>query len=110
MLSLLNVYGEEAKNSGRTSNSGNNDPQFGKTDSEAAPDWTEFDALIDEIRTTTDLAERAEKMHQAEDILMDTWAVIPIYYYNDVYMQKPSVDGVYATVFGMKYFMYSTKE
>ena len=47
-------------------------------------------------------------MHQAEDMLMDTWAVIPIYYYNDVYLQKPDVDGIFSTVFGMKFFMFST--
>ena len=48
-------------------------------------------------------------MHEAEDMLMDTWAVVPLYYYNDVYMCKSNVQGIYATVFGLKYFMYSTK-
>ena len=47
-------------------------------------------------------------MHQAEDMLMETNAVIPVYYYNDIYMQKDYVDGIFSTVFGMKYFMYST--
>ena len=41
---------------------------------------------------------------------MDTWAVIPIYYYNDIYMQKSNVDGVSVTVYGMKYFLYATKK
>ncbi len=92
-----------------TSASGNNDPQFGKTDSAAAPDWSEYDSLISEILTTTDFEKRVDLLHQAEDMLMDTWAVIPIYYYNDVYMQKSNVDGIYVTVFGNKYFMYATK-
>lgn len=74
----------------------------------SAPDWDAYDALITEIRNTTDFAARVDLMHQAEDMLMETWAVIPIYYYNDIYMQKSSVDGIFATVFGMKYFMYST--
>lgn len=91
------------------STGGNNDMQLGKESNSYAPDWTAYDALIEEIRTTTDFANRVELMHQAEDMLMDTWAVIPLYYYNDVYMQKESVEGVYSTVFGMKYFMYSTK-
>ena len=91
------------------STGGNNDMQLGKEQNSYAPDWTAYDALIEEIRTTTDFANRVELMHQAEDMLMDTWAVIPLYYYNDVYMQKDSVAGVYSTVFGMKYFMYSTK-
>ncbi len=92
-----------------TSDSGNNDMQLGKGDSAAAPDWTEYDNMISEIRTMTDFAARVDLMHQAEDMLMDTWAVVPIYFYNDVYMQKPNVTGTFATVFGMKYFMYAQK-
>lgn len=93
-----------------TSDSGNNDMQLGKgTPVSSSPDWAEYDALINQIRNTADFAARVDLMHQAEDMLMDTYAVIPIYYYNDVYMQKSNVEGVYATVFGMKYFMYTTK-
>ncbi len=91
------------------SDSGNNDMQLGKEENSYAPDWTAYDALIDEIRTTTDFENRVALMHQAEDMLMETYAVIPVYYYNDIYMQKDNVDGVYSTVFGMKYFMYATK-
>lgn len=92
-----------------TSDSGNNDMQLGKGNGEAAPDWAAYDQMVADIRTTTDFAARVDLMHEAEDMLMGTWAVIPIYYYNDVYMQKSNVDGVYATVFGMKYFMHATK-
>lgn len=87
--------------------SGNNDMQFGRDKSKEL-DWTAYDELISQIRTTADLAERAELMHQAEDILMDTWCVVPIYYYNDPYMIKSYVDGVYGTVEGMKYFYHAT--
>ena len=58
----------------------------------------------------SDLTKRAEMMHQAEDILMETYAVVPLYYYNDIYMQKSNVDGTFVNLFGMKYFMYSTKK
>ena len=92
-----------------TSDSGNNDMQLGKGSSAAAPAWGDYDAMINEVRNTTDFAARVNLMHEAEDMLMETWAVIPLYYYNDVYMQKSNVDGIFATVFGMKYFMYSTK-
>ena len=54
----------------------------------AGVDWTGYDELVDSIRTEADLAKRAEMMHQAEDMLMDTWCVIPLYYYNDQYMLK----------------------
>ena len=92
-----------------TSDSGNNDPQFGVDPEEWAPEWDEYDEMIDEIRTMTDYEARAEKCHEAEDYLMATWAVIPIYYYNDVYLQKTNVDGIYAKFDAGKYFMYATK-
>ena len=49
-------------------------------------------------------------MHEAEDMLMSTGAIIPLYYYNDVYMQKPYVENVYATAYGYKYFQKSTAD
>ena len=75
-----------------------------------APDWTEYNQLIQEIYTDTDLDDREARMHQAEDMLMDTGAVVPLYYYNDLYLKNPSITGDYATVFGTKYFMYCTKD
>ncbi|MBQ7182386.1 MAG: peptide ABC transporter substrate-binding protein, partial [Clostridia bacterium] len=76
-------------------------------DAGSEPDWTEYDALIATIKSTTDFAERAKLMHQAEDILMDTGAIVPIYYYNDVYMAKPELTGFYSNPYGTKFFMYS---
>ena len=89
------------------SNSGNNDPQFGVNPTSAAPDWSKYDELITKIKAETDLVAREKMMHEAEDMLMATGAVVPIYYYNDLYMQKTNVDGIYATIFGTKYFMYA---
>jgi peptide/nickel transport system substrate-binding protein/oligopeptide transport system substrate-binding protein len=90
-----------------TTSSGNNNPQFGK-DSSKDLDWAKYDQMISDIRSEADLAARAELMHEAEDYLMDTWCIIPIYYYNDPYMIKDYVDGVYGTVEGMKYFYHAT--
>ena len=70
--------------------------------------WDQYDSLIDSIMKETDRASRAEMMHRAEDILMATNCVVPIYYYNDVYLQKGYVSGVYPSVYGTKYFMYSS--
>ncbi|MCD8147733.1 MAG: peptide ABC transporter substrate-binding protein [Clostridiales bacterium] len=91
-----------------TTNSGNNDCQFGRDDS-AELDWSVYDDLITQIRNTADTAERVTLMREAEDMLMSTWCVLPIYYYNDSYMMKSNVSGVLATVTGNKYFMYATK-
>ncbi len=69
--------------------------------------WDVYDDLIDQIRTCTDTAERAELMHQAEDILMDTGALMPLYFYTDIYLQKDYLTNVYWTPFGYKYFMFA---
>ena len=82
--------------------------EAGEATGSAAPDWSEYDKLVSDIRTTTDMEKRVEMMHEAEDMLMDTWAVVPLYYYNDIYLQKSSVEGIYCTAKGMKYLMYAT--
>jgi len=79
-------------------------------DHPAAPDWSDYDNLINEIRQDTDLTDRVAKMHQAEDMLMATGAILPIYYYNDLYMENTAWSGDFATVFGTKYFMYAKKD
>ncbi|HHV42289.1 MAG TPA: peptide ABC transporter substrate-binding protein [Clostridiaceae bacterium] len=83
-----------------------------KTDDEVvegveAFDWTEFDNLIAEIRVNTDLADREAQMHKAEDMLMETGAICPLYYYNDAYMIKDEVKGFYGNLFGHKYFQFA---
>ena len=71
-------------------------------------DWSQYDELIKQIKSETDFAKRAELMHQAEDILMSTGCVIPLYYYNDIYLQKDYVDGIYSNAYATKFFMYTT--
>lgn len=72
-----------------------------------ASDWAEYDSLIAQIKSTTDFEEREALMHQAEDMLMETGALLPLYYYNDIYMQKASVSNIYSNPFGFKYFMFA---
>ena len=100
------------------SNSGNNDSQFGRpagsTEPGPAPsyapqNWAEYDQLIADIKAESDLAKRAEMLHQAEDMLMETFAIVPLYYYNDPYLQKSNVTGVYTNALGYKFFMFATK-
>ncbi len=70
-------------------------------------EWSQYDELIAQIKAETDFAKRTELMHQAEDILMATNCVIPIYYYNDIYLQKDYVSGIYSNPFATKFFMYT---
>ena len=62
---------------------GDADSTDAAVDAENAVDpanWGEYDELINEIRTTTDFVEREALMHKAEDMIMETGAILPIYY------------------------------
>lgn len=74
------------------------------------PEWSGYDKLIREIKTETNFAERAKLMHQAEDMLMETGAIIPIFYYNDTYLQSSKINGIYCTIDSSKFFYYANKE
>lgn len=98
--------------------SGNNDTQFGRDEhkdyaaysynGQDGLTWAEsYDKIIAEVKASTDAATRFDLMHKAEDILMETGAICPIYYYTDIYMCSESIDGFFSTPLGFKYFMYA---
>ena len=112
-----------------TTVSGNNDVQFGKGDHAAVKNysldltpfgldtkvengtWAEtYDVLISAIKACTDPATRFAMMHVAEDMLMETGCICPIYYYTDLFMISDGVDGFFSNPLGYKYFMYTTVE
>ena len=78
---------------------GNNDAQWSNSD---------FDALISQVKASSDQAERMQLMHQAEDIIFDEWMLCPIYYYVDLYMTSEKVDGVFSSPLGYKFFKFAT--
>lgn len=77
-----------------TSYSGNNDSQW------KSP---EFDALIEKSKTTTG-KERFDALYAAEKMIMDEMISLPIYYYTDPFMVKPTVSGWEKTTLGHWYF------
>ena len=112
-----------------TSGSGNNDVQYGKGDHAAVAGysldltpygidykvenatWAEtYDVLISEIKSCTDNNTRYDLMHLAEDMIMETGCIVPLYFYTDIYMLDSSVKGFYSNPLGYKYFMYCTIE
>ncbi|MBQ0092984.1 MAG: peptide ABC transporter substrate-binding protein [Clostridiales bacterium] len=105
--------------------SGNNDVQYGKGAHKDAAiynldltalgydvkvengTWAEtYDVLISTIKACTDTEKRYALMHKAEDILMETGAIVPLYFYTDIYMIDDSVKGFFSNPLGYKYFMY----
>lgn len=109
------------------STSGNNDIQFGKGDHRYLKlydlnlepyginykvkngTWSEtYDVLVDEIKACTDTETRYKLMHLAEDMLMETGCITPIYYNTDTYMLDKRVEGFFTNPLGYKYFMYTS--
>ena len=91
------------------SNSDNTDPEYSRTEFEntvITSDWNVYDELIFQIYQETDLSKREALMHQAEEELMHTWAIVPLYFYNDVFMMKTDCTGAYCNLFGFKYLAY----
>ncbi|SCY28981.1 oligopeptide transport system substrate-binding protein [Lachnospiraceae bacterium XBB2008] len=105
--------------------SGNNDVQFGKGDNASVKaysidltdlgydtnvtdgTWAEtYDVVISDVKTCTDSKTRYELMHKAEDLLMSTGCICPLYFYTDIYMLDSSVQGFFSNPLGYKYFMY----
>ena len=79
-----------------TTNNGNNDGKY------ANP---AFDQVIEDSRVA-DKAAHFEKLHEAEDILMNDAACIPVAYYNDFWLQSPSLKGTWHSHYGYWYLQY----
>ena len=83
-----------------TTNNGNNDGKY------ANP---EFDQVIEDSRVA-DKTTHFEKLHEAEDILMNDAACIPVAYYNDFWLQSPSLKGTWHSPYGYWYLQYGYVE
>lgn len=67
-----------------------------------------YDVLIPTIKSCADPEVRYHLMHLAEDMLMASGCVMPLYYYSDVYMLDTHVQGFFINPLGCKYFMNVT--
>ena len=75
-------------------NGGNNDASYSNP---------EYDKKIMAAKKELDPAKRMVILHQAEDILMDDMAIIPVYYYTTVVALKSYVKGVVVSPLGQYY-------
>ena len=70
--------------------------------------WAEaYDALVDQIKATSDLNERAALCAEAEKVLMATGGVAPMYFYTNPYMCKSNVTGLVMNVLGGVYWNWA---
>ena len=78
---------------------GNNDAQY---------ENEEYDSLIKEAKTTTDVKERMELLHKAEDkIIGEDNALAPLYFYTQKYMLADGIEGLYYCPLGYFFFGYT---
>ena len=82
------------------STNGNNDGKYNNP---------EFDAAIDASKVA-DKAVHFQKLHEAEDILMEDAAAIPVAYYTDFWLQSPSLKGTWHSPYGYWYLQYGYVE
>ena len=79
------------------SSNGNND---GKYNNPA------FDKAIDDSKVADQTAHFAA-LHEAEKVMMEDYANIPVAYYNDFWLQKSNLKGVWHSPYGYWYFQYA---
>ena len=80
------------------STNGNNDGKYNNP---------EFDALMDKAAAEVDPETRSGYLHQAEDLMMEDAACIPIAFYNDFYLQNSKITGSWHSPYGYWYFQYA---
>ena len=83
-----------------TTTNGNNDGKYSNP---------EFDAAI-EASKVADKSVHFQKLHEAEDMLMADAACIPVAYYNDFWLQSPSLKGTWHSPYGYWYLQYGYVE
>jgi ABC-type oligopeptide transport system substrate-binding subunit len=115
-----------------TTDSGNNDCQFGKVDSmghdvglttyagysldinndgtisnaEKNLTWAQsYDVGITAVKNSEDPVFRFAMLHNLETLLMSTGGIAPIYYYTDIYMLKSNVQNFFYSPLGYKFFL-----
>ena len=68
--------------------------------------WTTYDDMLNEAASASDGNEHSRLLHTAEDTLLSTYCVLPLYYGSDTFLCKDYVSGIYSDCFAVKYFMY----
>ena len=68
-----------------------------------------FDAAMDKSKVA-DKTEHFKALHEAEKIMSEDYACIPVAYYNDFWLQSPKLKGAWHSPYGYWYFQYAYVE
>ena len=82
------------------STNGNNDGKYNNPD---------FDKALDDSKVA-DVNAHFSALHDAEKVMMEDYANIPVAYYNDFWLQSSSLKGVWHSPYGYWYFQYGYVE
>ncbi len=83
-----------------SSTNGNNDGKYNSK---------EFDAALAKSKVA-DVKEHFAALHEAEKIMMNDYACIPVAYYNDFWLQSPTLKGTWHSPYGYWYLQYAYVE
>lgn len=81
-----------------TTKSGNNDGHYSNP---------EYDKLISDAKNSGDADKRMEEMHKAENMLMEDYACMPLYYYTNPDLVNPKLKDYVSTSMGDKLLMWA---
>ena len=65
---------------------------------------SKYDALIDEAFAATKQKDKAAKLHEAEQLLLEDGAIIPVVFNSECYVVSNKLSGITKTYFGAKIF------
>lgn len=80
---------------------GNNDGKYSSK---------EFDDLVRKARATVNVADHYKYLHEAEQVLLKDAAMVPVAYYNEIWMQVDNLKDTWHSPYGYWYFMYGKLE
>ena len=70
----------------------------------------QYDAYIQTALTTGDQKVRMDAMHKAEELLVNSYSIIPMYFYTEPLLVSPKLKDVYYDALAMHKFTYASKE
>lgn len=66
-----------------------------------------YNIAVSDVRAAVGAEERSAALHRAEDVIMDEAGVIPVAWYNDVWMQSEKLTGAWHSPLGYWNFIYA---
>ncbi|HBE85585.1 MAG TPA: peptide ABC transporter substrate-binding protein, partial [Lachnoclostridium sp.] len=70
----------------------------------------ELDKLLNEANSTADVKEHYEKLHEAENIILNDAAIAPLNYRNEFWLQDSKLKGTWYSPYGYWFFQFATME